>query len=571
VRLLYASRFFGTAFLTDLCVALGEGAPFEARPATGGTLAEARRARESAAPVVLLGLPKLALVLAPTLRDRLSLILDGAEGYDERRAARLAGLRVASFSFPLYSALRRVGADAAQFSWAPRPVEASALQDALAFVEPGAWPARETLAMLRERLGVTRFVTRAPRGIAERVYGFAQGGAERLADAEAAETLARAGVFIAARAHSGLDGGFLDAMARGALVVAPPRGLAAEFLTHGVDGLIEGRDIDGDLARTKIGDAARRFCAQARRRFEEDRERLRDFAHGRALSRRTIARIVWPPAPAGAALSPEAREGGKRLRGDAKADRPGAPLVTAAIVVRNARESFAPTLASILAQDYPNLEVVAVDGASSDGTREEIAAHDDALDCWISEGDKGPYDGMNKAARHARGRFLIFMNAGDFFAHERAVSEAFEGDATPGADIVVGHHVYVDPNGVESLNKNADFDWTYNRLARGELSWEWWNGVPCGQAVFIRSELLREQPFDTSFRIAADHAFLYEARRRGRRFAHCGGVIGVYTAGGLSSANDRKTAAEILRIAREFGPREKIDAWFRKNLPIALG
>lgn len=121
-------------------------------------------------------------------------------------------------------------------------------------------------------------------------------------------------------------------------------------------------------------------------------------------------------------------------------------------------------------------------------------------------------------------------------------------------------------NGVERLQKGASFEESWRNLCAGDVSWEWLAGIPCGQAVFIRSQLLRERPFDTAYRICADHDFLYEARRRGRRFLHCDSVIGVYTSGGLSGSDDARTARELLRLAGDYGPRDKIDAWFRVNM-----
>lgn len=509
---LYAPRFRGSTFLAELRELLDSGdEPGQAAMGLDETAGEAGAKKNPSRRIVLLGLPALAFVLAPFLRGRLTLVLDGTEGFLGRWAAGLRGVRVASFDFSLYSAARGGGADAAFFEWAPPP----------------------------------------------------SGGA----GASGAE------IYVASRGEGGLQGGFLDAMARGAIVVAREQGLFAQYVTRGVSGFFEGDDLDAPPEKKQaIAAATQRVMRQARRRFEEDKGRLRDFIAGASVARRTSFKAFWAPAPRDAALGASgAREGGKRLNGDIRQDLPGAPLVTVAVVTRNARESFPGTLASILAQDYPNVEIVVVDGDSSDGTREEIAVRSSRLDYWLTESDTSPYDGMNKAARLARGRFVIFMNAGDFFAHERAITEAFDDEAAREADVVVGHHIYVDAQGVESLCKNADFYWTFERLAKGELSWEWYSGVPCGQAVFIRAAALREQPFDLSYRIAADHAFLYEACARGRRFFHCGGVIGVYTSGGLSGANDRKTAAEILRVSRAYGPREKIDAWFERNLPIASG
>lgn len=569
----FAARFAASPFLDDLrrALAKADGTPCDALAEDAATSPQARAAIVGAASVVIVGLPKLALSLSATLNERLTLILDGAEGLDERRVGRLKHLRVATFNFALYTALRQAGADAACFSWAPPGLPAESLVENEVFIEAGAWPRIGALSALAQSLGDAQFSMPRPQNLREQLSRLLCARASTLAPERIAQAQARAGVFLASGRGCGLDGGFLPAMARGAMVIAPARGLFTQYLTRDVSGVLDAGDLAVSSAKMKaMGAAARRVATHARRRFEEDRDRLRDFVSGAAVTRRTFAHVAWPAARKAAPPAPETHEGGSRLRGVVRSDAPDAPLVTVAIVVRNARESFGPTFASARAQDYPNVEIIAVDGRSTDGTRDEIAARDAHLDYWLSEADRGPYDGMNKAARLARGRFLIFMNAGDFFASERAISEAFDCEAARAADVVVGHHVYVDAQGVEKLCKNADFNWTYERVARGDLSWEWYNGVPCGQAVFIRSALLRAQPFPLEYKIAADHAFLYGARASGHTFFHCDSIIGVYTSGGLSGASERGTAGELLRVARAFGPREKIDAWFKRNLPVAF-
>ena len=96
------------------------------------------------------------------------------------------------------------------------------------------------------------------------------------------------------------------------------------------------------------------------------------------------------------------------------------PLVTIAIVVRNAVKDFAATFRSIEEQTYPNIEIVVVDSASTDGTLELIREREARIDRWVSEPDEGPYDGMNKAARLAKGRLDIVHECGGFFLHTRS-------------------------------------------------------------------------------------------------------------------------------------------------------
>ena len=61
---------------------------------------------------------------------------------------------------------------------------------------------------------------------------------------------------------------------------------------------------------------------------------------------------------------------------------------------------------SVLAQDYPDIEYIIVDGASKDQSaqiiREAIAGHEDKVN-FISEPDHGMYEAINKGIRMATG------------------------------------------------------------------------------------------------------------------------------------------------------------------------
>lgn len=94
-----------------------------------------------------------------------------------------------------------------------------------------------------------------------------------------------------------------------------------------------------------------------------------------------------------------------------------APFLSIIIVTYNAATTLPRTLDSLeqqTASSSAELEVLVVDGASTDNTV-EIASAYKCVSRVLSERDSGIYDAMNKGARLAKSQWLQFLNAGDTF------------------------------------------------------------------------------------------------------------------------------------------------------------
>ena len=91
--------------------------------------------------------------------------------------------------------------------------------------------------------------------------------------------------------------------------------------------------------------------------------------------------------------------------------------------VYNNCSTIEDTIKSVLAQDYPNIEHVIVDGGSTDNTSAVIEKYRDQIGQYVSEPDKGPYDGMNKGVRMATGDVVGILNSDDFFTAPNVVSQ----------------------------------------------------------------------------------------------------------------------------------------------------
>lgn len=90
-----------------------------------------------------------------------------------------------------------------------------------------------------------------------------------------------------------------------------------------------------------------------------------------------------------------------------------ADLVTVVVPAREEEASIGPCLESILSQDWPDLQVVVVDGASSDGTAaivRSFARRDRRVELLVN--DDGTITGsLNLALRAARGRWFVRVDA----------------------------------------------------------------------------------------------------------------------------------------------------------------
>ncbi len=87
--------------------------------------------------------------------------------------------------------------------------------------------------------------------------------------------------------------------------------------------------------------------------------------------------------------------------------------ISVVVVTYNAIQTLQSCLNSIYRQRYPHLEIVIIDGKSTDGTVELLRDNASRLGFWKSEPDDGIYDAMNKAIDHCTGQWMYFLGSDD--------------------------------------------------------------------------------------------------------------------------------------------------------------
>lgn len=236
-------------------------------------------------------------------------------------------------------------------------------------------------------------------------------------------------------------------------------------------------------------------------------------------------------------------------------------LISVITVSYNAVEALSLTAASVLGQSSDAFEYIVVDGASSDGTREvlerlerDFSSRSSLSFRYVSEPDGGIYEAMNKGAAMARGRWIIYLNAGDRFNDGEVLSRTADVLRDTSASIVYADTLYDYGDRQQLLRADKPLADLAKRM------------IFCHQSVFVLRTLYLAHPYDLRYRICADFEFFNAMYRRGESFfAIADFVVSIYEArGGLSSKHKARLAREVYRIRTSRGDC----LWFFKYIAV---
>ncbi len=247
--------------------------------------------------------------------------------------------------------------------------------------------------------------------------------------------------------------------------------------------------------------------------------------------------------------------------------------ITYVTITYNAAKVLQRTLDSVLAQDYPNIEHLIIDGASTDDTLkivDDYIARSNAAENGhqiqvSSEPDKGIYDAMNKGLRSMAGDYVCYLNAGDFLpttdTASRIAQQVEASESTPAV-------LYGDTDIVDGEGRFLH----HRRLAPPEkLTWKSFRQgmLVCHQAFYARTDFAIATPYDMQYRYSADVDWCIRVMKAAAKenvpMLNLHMVVANYTQEGQTTLHHRESLWERYRVMEHHYGRVQtflLHCWF---------
>lgn len=224
-----------------------------------------------------------------------------------------------------------------------------------------------------------------------------------------------------------------------------------------------------------------------------------------------------------------------------------APLISIIVVCRNPGAPLRDALASIGHQTlFAHVELIVIDGASTDGTVAWLNDQADQITHLCSEPDQGVYDAMNKGVAASRGEWLYFIGADDRLAAPDVLEKIAPLLRTTSHDIVGAQARYSDGRLYVTSSP-------LRPIRRNPLHHQ--------STFYRRSRIDAQGVFDSNLRVAADYDFNLRWICADATVDHTNVLVAHCQAGGLSDAGNWVTYGEEIAVRHRHFPWWRALPW----------
>jgi glycosyltransferase involved in cell wall biosynthesis len=211
------------------------------------------------------------------------------------------------------------------------------------------------------------------------------------------------------------------------------------------------------------------------------------------------------------------------------------------IVTLNVEKCLQNCLDSIAKQQYPNIEVIIMDGESNDETINIIKRNEHLISTWRSEKDDGIYHAMNKSLKLITGEWVYFLGADDVLLDDFSLMAKM----LKSKDSI--YYGSVLREGVKYYGFANAYRFSKNSL--------------CHQAIIYPSSVFKKYKFDERYKISADYVLnMWCWKDKNYKWIFKDYILANFNHTGVSSNPDSELEKDMLRlIFNNFG----LTIWMR--------
>ncbi len=214
-----------------------------------------------------------------------------------------------------------------------------------------------------------------------------------------------------------------------------------------------------------------------------------------------------------------------------------APSISVIVVCKNPGPRLPVALASVWSQRGAAVELIVVDGSSTDGTCAWLEAQRAQIATLISEPDRGVYDAMNKGVAAARGDWVLFLGADDRLAGDGVLAEAATWLNQTESGVAGGEAAFADGRVYRFCRED-------NPVAR--------NFIHHQSAFYRRSLFAAHGEFDAELAVMGDYDFNARLHARGVRFQSFPLRVATCGTGGLSDRGGWRGYREEITVRHRY-------------------
>lgn len=232
------------------------------------------------------------------------------------------------------------------------------------------------------------------------------------------------------------------------------------------------------------------------------------------------------------------------------------PKISVVIPSFNQCEFIEETFLSVISQNYPNIEIIVIDGGSTDKSIDIILKYKDNFKFWISEKDNGQSHAINKGFEKSTGDIVTWLCSDDTYLPNSLNIVADYFIKNPDLDFLYGNVISIDENSKE-LKKIRNIPFTKLGFLNSI------GAIPQPASFYRKTVLIKSNMLSEDMDFFMDYDLFARMILSGAKFKSINNLLATYR-----YHNKSKTINSKINIRKHNNDRTKILKSYSKKLGV---